>query len=439
VRKLWVLAIVLGASAVAVDAQDWPQWRGPAASGVSPETGLPVKWNDTEGVAWKAPIRGLGISSPIVSGNLVFVTSQAGSGEARPGPRLVQSGNPLDAGERPLGAGPGAGDGKVTFVLAAFDRASGRKAWEHELAAEGALQPVHEKHNLASPSPVTDGQRVYAWFGTGQIAAVDLAGKLVWKKNLGADYGAFDINWGHASSPVVYRDMLVLLCYHDRASYLLALDSRTGAVRWKVDAGAGVTSYSTPLVVESSGKAEIVVNSSAGVSGHDAATGSRIWYIDEANRFPIPSPLFHDGVIYLSRGYRSSPFMAVRPGGQGNVATSHVVWKVESGAPYISSLVYYDGLLYMVGDVGVLTVVDATSGARVFQQRIGGVYSASPVAADGKVYLVSEDGETIVISAGRTPGVLSRNKLDARQLASPAVAGARLFIRTDDVLYAIGK
>jgi outer membrane protein assembly factor BamB len=192
-------------------------------------------------------------------------------------------------------------------------------------------------------------------------------------------------------------------------------------------------------VVETGGRAEIIVNSSIGVSGHDAATGARLWHFEEANRFPIPMPLFHEGVIYLSRGYRSSPFMAIRPGGKGDISTSHVVWKVASGAPYISSLVHYDGLIYMVGDVGVLTVVDAKTGERVFQERIGGVYSASPIAADGKVYLVSEDGETIVISAGRTPTVLSRNKLTARQLASPAVAGGRLFIRSDDVLYAIGK
>ena len=438
-RRLVLAGTVFVICGVVMSAQQWPHWRGPAASGVSTEKGLPVRWSDQEGVAWKASLRGLGISSPIVSGNLVYVTSQVGSGVARSGPRLVQSGNPIEAGERPLGAGPTQGDGNVTFLVSAFDRATGKRAWEYELKAEGALYPVHEKHNLASPSPASDGERVYVWFGTGQIAAIDTTGKLVWRKHLGTEYGPFEINWGHSSSPVVYRDMLVLVCYHEKASYLLALDSKTGAVRWKADAGGVATSYSTPLVVETGGRAEIVVNSSTGVSGHDAATGARLWHFEEANRFPIPMPLFHDGVIYLSRGYRSSPFMAIRPGGKGDISTSHVVWKVASGAPYISSLVHYDGLIYMVGDVGVLTVVDAKTGERVFQDRIGGVYSASPIAADGKVYLVSEDGETIVISAGRTPSVLSRNKLTARQLASPAVAGGRLFIRSDDVLYAIGK
>ena len=438
-KSFSVVSFLIVSLTAVLDARQWPHWRGPSASGVSSEKGLPVKWSDTDGVAWKAAVRGLGISSPIVSGNLVFVTSQVGSGTSRPGPRLVQGSDASAAGERALGAGPGEGEKQVAFLISAFDRATGKKAWEHELRSEGALYPVHEKHNLASPSPVTDGQRVYAWFGTGQIAAVDTSGKRVWTRHLGADYVPFEINWGHASSPVVYRDMLVLLCYHDKASYLLALDARTGVVRWKADAGTGVTSYSTPLVIESGGKTEIVVNSSIGVSGHDAATGARLWHIEEANRFPIPMPVFHDGMIYTSRGYRSSPFLAIRPGGTGDVAASHVVWKVPSGAPYISSLVYYDGLIYMVGDVGVLTVIEAATGARVFQERIGGVYSASPIAADGKIYLVSEDGETIVVSAGRTPTILSRNRISARQLASPAVAGGRLFIRSDDALYAIGK
>lgn len=432
------LVILLTLSIATVRADDWPHWRGPAATGVSSERGLPDKWSDTENVAWKAPIRGLGISSPIVSGDLVIVTSQAGSGTVRPGPRLVQSGNAAEAGERALGAGA-SGDGRVVFVVSAFDRRTGSRKWEYELPAEGELPAVHEKHNLASPSPVSDGERVYAWFSNGQLAAVDLAGRLVWKRHLGAEYGSFEINWGHGSSPVVHNGLLVLLCYHENASYLLALDARTGAVRWKTNAAAGETSYSTPLVLESNGKIEVIVNSSAGVSGHDFATGERLWHFDEANRFPIPTPVADGGVIYASRGYRSSPYMAIRPGGKGDIASTHVVWRNPSGAPYISSPVQHDGLLYMAGDVGVLTVCDAKTGERVYQERIGGVYTASPVAGDGKVYLVSEDGETIVLRAGRTPSILARNKLGARQLASPAIAGGRLFIRSDDALFAIGR
>jgi len=296
------------------------------------------------------------------------------------------------------------------------------------------------KHNLASSSPVTDGERVYAWYATGQLVAVDMTGKTAWARNLGKDYGPFSIQWGHASSPIVHNGQVILLCYHDNTAYLVSLDAKTGVVRWKADQPRGLTSYSTPLVVDTTGgAAEIVVNSSAGLAGHDAATGQVLWRFDEANRFPVPMPIAHDGIIYASRGYRSSPFMAIRPGGKGDIATSHVLWRVPSGGPYISSLVYYDGLIYMMGDVGVLTVTDAANGERIFQERLGGVYTASPVAADGKVYLVSEDGETIVLAAGRTPKVLARNSLSARQLASPAVAGGRIFIRSDDAVYAIGK
>jgi outer membrane protein assembly factor BamB len=437
-RRFGFVCALAGCAAAAPGADDWPHWRGPHGSGVSAERGVPTRWSETENVAWKARIRGAGVSSPIVSRDLVFVTSQAGSGKVRPGPRLVQGGNAADAGERPLAAETSAGGG-VVFLLTAFDRGSGRPRWTYELPAEGALPEVHEKHNLASSSPVSDGERVYAWFANGQIAAVDTSGTLVWKKHLGAEYGAFQINWGHGSSPVVHDGHLILLCYHEKASYLLALDARTGAVRWKHDAPPGVTSYSTPLVVDVAGKTEIVVNGSTGVSGHDFATGARLWHYAEDNRFPVPTPLAHDGIVYMSRGYRSSPFMAIKPGGRGDIAASHVVWRVASGAPYISSPIHYEGLIYMTGDVGVLTVSDAKTGERVHQERVGGVYTASPVAADGKVYLVSEDGETIVLRGGRAPSVLARNRLDARQLASPAIAGARLFIRGDDVLYAIGK
>jgi outer membrane protein assembly factor BamB len=425
--------------AVSLKAENWPHWRGPSFSGVSSESTLPAKWSDNENVAWKAAVRGFGISSPIVWGDLAIVTSQVGSGEVRPGPRLVQGGNAAEAGERALAGGASTGDGKVIFLLSAFDRGSGKRVWEFELPAEGPLPFVHEKHNLASPSPVTDGERVYALFGTGQIVAVDLSGKLAWKKNLAATYGPFQINWGHGSSPVVYKNRVILACYHDPRAYLLSLDTRTGDVQWKADAEAAQTSYSTPLVVETAGRGEIVVNSSIGVSGHDVSTGERLWHFAEPNRFPVPSPIFQNGLIYLSRGYRSSPFMAIRPGGKGDIASANVAWRMTSGAPYISSLVYYDGLIYMAGDVGVLTVVDASTGERVYQDRVGGVYTASPVAGDGKVYLLSEDGETIVIAAGKTPRVLERNRLSARQLASPAIARGRLFIRSDDALYAIGR
>jgi hypothetical protein len=206
-----------------LDAEDWPHWRGPTASGVSP-SGAAVKWSDTENVAWKARIRGLGVSSPIVSRDLVFVTSQAGAGVVRPGPRLVQSGNAADAGERPLGGSAAGSDGKAVFLVTAFDRMTGRPRWEYELPAEGDLPAVHEKHNLASPSPVSDGERVYAWFATGRSPPSTPPAHWYGRRTSARVRGLRD-QLGHGSSRCAQRSV-DLLCYHDKASYLLALDAR---------------------------------------------------------------------------------------------------------------------------------------------------------------------------------------------------------------------
>lgn len=439
--RLFAFALIVVMSFVQLSAENWPHWRGAAATGVSTETGLPERWSDTENIAWKAAVRGLGISSPIVWGDQVFVTSQIGSSARRAGnhPTLVQGGNPTEAGERALGGAAAPPTGKVIFLVTALSRLDGRTLWEYELPAEGQLNDVHDKHNLASSSPVTDGRRVYAWFGTGQIVALDMSGKLAWSRHLGREYSPFDINWGHSSSPAIFNDSLFLICYHDTDSYLLNLDTASGKTKWRVDRGGTFNSYSTPLVVQSGGTHELIVNSSEGMSGHNAATGELLWHIQEQNRFPIPMPVFHEGTIYTSRGYRSGPYMAIRPGGKGDVSKSHVTWRVDTGAPYVSSLVHYNGLLYMAGDVGVLSAIDARTGQRVWQERTGGVFTASPVAADGKIYLLSEDGQTIVLAAGRQPRVLARNRLNVRQLASPAISGGRIFIRTDDAVIAVGK
>ena len=436
-----ILAVVaISAPGAAAQSPGWPHWRGPSATGVTTETGLPETWSATENVAWKARIGGLGVSTPIIVEELVVVTSQAGAGVRRPGshPRLVQSGEAEAAGERALGgAAAGArGDG-VVFLVEAFRQADGSRAWQFELPAEGELTPVHDKHNLASPSPASDGERVYAWFGTGQVVALDLAGALVWQRHLGRELGPFDIQWGHGSSPTVHDGTLFLLCDQPSSSVLLAVDARTGEDRWRADRGRGLTSYSTPLVVELDGRAEVVVNSSERLDAYDAATGEPLWHTGEPNRFPIPMPVVHDGVIYTTRGYRSGPYLAIRPGGRGDVTRSHVLWRVGTGAPYVSSIVYAEGLLYMANGAGIVTAVDAAMGERVWQERIGGVFSASPVAGDGKVYLVSESGETVVLRAGRTPEVISRNRIGERTVASPAVAGGMLFLRTDEHVVAV--
>jgi outer membrane protein assembly factor BamB len=439
VTALLFCLMVAGATMLAAD---WPHWRGPAASGVAGDQKLPVRWSATENVAWKAPLAGVGVSTPIVSGDRVFVTSQLGSGIRRPGnhPRLVQGGDAATQGERALEAARAAGADadKTFFVVEAFSRADGKRVWERRIEAEGTLTPVHDKHNLASPSPVADGSRVYAWFGTGQIAALNHDGTIAWQRHLGKEMGPYDIQWGHGSSPVVYGDLLILLCDHTPASYIVALDKTTGKERWKADRGKGRSSYSTPLVVEGAFGAELIVNSSERLDAYDARTGKFLWHTGESNRFPIPSPVFHAGVIYASRGYRSGPYMAVRPGGSGDVTATRTVWSVATGAPYVSSLLYYDGVIYMANDVGVLTAIDAATGVRLWQERVDGVFSASPIAGGGHVYFVSENGDTVVVKAGRAPQIVGRNALGERAVASPAASNGRIFIRTDNHLFCVG-
>ena len=431
------LAIVCGGS---VAATDWPQWRGPRGTGATDEKNLPVKWNATENVAWTAALGGLGVSSPIVSADRVFVTSQIGTGVRRPGnhPRLAQGADPSTTGERALGAGPGGqADDRTFFVVEAFHRTDGRRLWQHRVEASGPLPGVHEKHNLASPSPVTDGQMVYAWFGTGQIVALDMSGKVVWERHLGKEIAPFDINWGHSSSPTLFGDTLLLLCDHTPASYLLAVDKKTGKERWRADRGKGRKSFTTPFVVDTPTGPELIVNSSERVDAYDPRSGAFLWHVGGSNQFPIPVPTFHDGVLYMTRGYRSGPYLAIRPGGRGDISASHVVWEVPTGAPYISSLVYDAGILYMASDVGAVSAIDAGTGRKIWQERVEGIFTASPVAGDGKIYFVSETGQTIVFKAGREPEILARNDISERLIASPAISNGAIYLRSDGRLFCI--
>ena len=441
-NKLAGLGIGLVALTGVAHAEDWPSWRGPDGRRVSRERGLPTTWSRDTGVAWRTPLRGLGVSSPIVAGDLVLLTSQVGRGPLRPGshPALARGGAESPADERPLGGRRVDGDGDgIVFVVSAFSRVDGRVVWEHEIVAEGDLPQAHQKHNMASPSVVSDGERVYAWFATGQLVALDMHGGLVWQRHLGRDYGPFEIVWGHSSSPVLYEDLIILQCDHEPGAYLLALDRRTGDERWKVDRGRGLRSFSTPLVVAGPDGAELIVNASEGLDAYDPSTGMWLWHTGGHNEYPIAAATYDDnGTLYTGRGHRAGPYMAIRLGGRGDVDESHVAWRVPTGAPYISSLLYYEGLIYMANGNGIVTAVDAETGRRVWQDRVGGIYSASPVAGDGKVYLFSETGETVVLQAGRELHILQRNDLGERVVSSPAVSDGRSFIRTDASLIAVG-
>ena len=312
-RTVFLLISCLGAGAASAGVEDWPNWRGPDGNGVSTESNLPAHWSETENIAWRARLAGVGLSTPVAIGHRILATSQVGRGVVRDGNHPTLGGGDSGIEERSI---PDSEAQSLTFAVEAFHADDGRRLWEHRVLARPAASDypeVHRKTNLANPSPVTDGERVYAWFGTGQLSVLDMDGKLLWEKHLGSEYGRYDITWGHSSSPTLYEDSLILLCDHEPASYLLALDKRTGEEKWRADRGKGLRSYSTPTVVSGPSGDELVVNSSERIEGYDPKTGERLWYLVEPNRFPIPVPSFADGIIYTSRGYRSGPYMALRP------------------------------------------------------------------------------------------------------------------------------
>jgi len=409
-------------------AQHWPQWRGPAGLGVSTETGIATRWDLEENIAWRVPLSGLGTSTPVIWGNRIFLTSQIGAGP------IDERGAQFPGTRRAAGRTQDAG---ITLLVQAFHREDGRLEWEHQLSAEGYIPAVHRNHNFATPSVVTDGEQLFAWFGTGQLVALDFEGRELWSRDIGRDYVPFDVLWGHGSSPQLYEDLLILQCDHPAAAYLLALDTATGEERWVVRRGRLLRAYSTPLIAPTAGGDQLIVNSSRWIDAYDPRTGEARWRAGSRVELAIAMPVYADGVLYSTRGYSSGPYLSVDTGGSGDVNATHVRWRRPTGAPYVSSLLLYRGLLYMATENGILTITNPETGAQIVRTRLNGVFTASPVAADGHVYLLSEDGETVVLEAGPDARVIARNSLGERALASPAIAHGRIYIRTDLHLFAI--
>jgi len=425
-----LVSIVLLAMVSELHAENWPQWRGPSGDGVTHETALPLEWGESQHVRWKAPLAGLGTSSPIVWGDRIFVTSQLGMGP------LDRRGAEFDDAVQARDYGSPSG---VEFLVQAFDR-TGASVWQYRLpkgSASEALPAVHPKHSLASPSVVTDGKRVYAWMGNGQFVALTLDGELAWARDLAADYAPFDVLWGHGSSPLLLDETVILLCDHPGGAYMLALDVETGRERWKVDRGSGIRSYSTPFLASGASGDELIVNGSHRLESFDPETGELLWYAGEKVTLAIGMPVRAGQTLYASRGYSSGPYFAIELGGRGDVNESHVKWHVPTRAPYISSLIYYENLLFMATERGVASAVDPETGETLWRERLGGAFTASPVAGDGKVYLTNEAGSTFVLEPSVPPKVLSRNELDERVLASPAISNGTIFVRSDAHLIAI--
>ena len=434
-KRICLLAIVfLFAIARPAAAENWPQWRGPQGDGTSRETGLPIAWSEDSGIEWKCKLPEWGTSTPIVWDDAVFVTSHANNRE---------------------------------LVLLKINKQTGRIEWTRQVGTESITpvkqlskrremrrrQEFHWIHNLATPSPVTDGEVVVVHFGSGELAAYDFQGRQLWHRNLQEEHGNYTVWWGHSNSPVLYEDLVISVCMQDSChdlsdelapSYLVAHDKLSGKQRWKTMRMTGATgehcdSYTTPVFRTHRGRLEMIVMGGEVLDAYDPATGKQWWQLPGlvSNR-AIPSPVAAGEMIYATLGLRRA-LVAVKPGGDGRRTRDDIVWKYDQGISDSPSPVVAGELLFTVSIDGIVRCLDAHSGRLKWKDRLKGHYYASPITAEARVYFLNMEGLTTVVSASSRYDKLTENQLDDSTIASPVAGGGKIFIRGRKWLYCLTK
>ena len=402
--------------ALSAFAENWPQWRGPFLNGTSTEKNLPVRWSKTENIAWKLAMPSRTGATPIIWDDRVFLN--------------VADGNDL--------------------YLWCIDKQKGTIIWKKSIAPGNYKI---NKQNMSSPSPVTDGKNVWAMTGVGVLKAFDFSGNELWTRDIQKDYGRFGLNWGYASSPLLYQDSLYVQVLHGMKthdpSYLLRIDKKTGKTIWRVERPTDAIrespdSYTTPALLRYPDHVELVITGGDCVTGHDPATGKELWRgtgfnVDkDPNYRIIASPVVFDGIIYAPTRVR--PLIAFKGGGHGDITKSHRLWSTDNG-PDVPTPVTDGKYFYIVNDRGILWCLDAKTGQQIWGgQRIKpAIYSSSPLLADGKLYIINEEGLATVVKAGPQFEVLAENDLGEYTLSTPVASDGHLFIRTEKALYSIGK
>ncbi len=428
----------------------WGQWRGPEATGVSRHADPPLTWSEAEHVAWKVEIPGRGVASPIVWGDKVFLLTAVAVGDPAPlaTPEVSRRQPPPDRGGRRDGRGGrrgGRGAQEVRaqqFTVMAFDRDTGAVVWERvareALPHEGYQQP---NGSYASGSAVTDGERLYAFFGSWGLYAYNLDGELQWEVDLGDRL--MRNGFGEGTTPVLYGDTLVVTWDHiGGQSFVAALDARTGEERWRSNRDE-IDTWATPLVVEHAGRAQVITPAMNQVYSYDLETGETIWRSRGTTMNVIPSPVHADGMVYVTSGYRGNNLQAIRlADARGDIAgTDAIVWQLDRDTPYVPSPLLYDDALYVLkSNDGILSAFDPATGEPHYAlQRLQGIPNvfASPVGAAGRVYITGRDGATLVIRQGPGYEVLAVNQLDDGFDASPALVDDELYLRGHRYLYKI--
>ncbi|MFC5453752.1 PQQ-binding-like beta-propeller repeat protein [Prosthecobacter fluviatilis] len=411
------LAVTSSAAPTAPTAQNWPEFRGAGAQGHSAATHLPLTWSPTSNIVWKAPVAGIGWSSPVVIGDRIFLTSAL-----------------------PVG---GVEDPKANRSLhaMALDATTGKTVWDVELFTATAPR-AHRKNSHASPTPVFEDGKLYVHFGHLGTACLDAAnGKTVWATQ---EYAYSPVH-GNGSSPVLFEDLLIFNADAETEPKVIALDKATGKARWtfaRQSEAKKKFSFCTPLLIDVAGQKQLITPGSGVVNALDPKTGTEIWHFNYDQGYSVvPRPIYAHGMIYLSSGYDKPVLYAIKvdASSKGDVTASHLAWTIDKAAPHNPSMAVVGDELYFVADNGILTCADAKTGSVHYSERCTGPISASILAADGKLYLQDEKGLGVVVKPGKTFSVLAQNDLGERSLASYAVIGSDLLIRTEGNLYRVKK
>lgn len=451
----------IGVNAVAAIADSgssvpgWAQWRGPAGEGTAPNGSPPAEWSETKNIRWKRELPGEGLSTPIVWGDRVYVqaATKVAAGDAKPEEAEAAPAEPQEGRDREgrgrgregrgrggRGGRPAAPTETYRFVVLAYDRATGEPVWERAVCEMVPHEGSHEDGSVAPASPATDGEHLYAYFGSRGLYCLSMDGKVVWEKDLG-DMQTRN-GFGEGSSPTLHGDVIIVNWDHEGDSFITALDKRTGDEKWRTPRDESTT-WCTPVVIEDGGRKQVVVTGTTKIRSYDFATGALVWECGGLGSNCVPTPIDRDGVLYVMSGHREPAAMAIRYGGAtGDISGSdRIVWRTDKGTPYVPSPVLVDDSLYMLQkNSEILSCVDAKTGQPRYEQQrleeVSGVY-ASLVSASDRVYVVGRNGVTYVLKHGPTFDVMSVNKLDDSFTASPAIVGDTLFLRGHKHLYCI--
>lgn len=429
--SLLFVSLVLVPALLAEVPGDWPRWRGPFDTGVA-RGDAPLEWSDTKNVAWKLAVPGLGNSSPVIWGSRLYLTTAV----------PVESG-PAQTGDGAGGFGQGARGAQPAhkLMVMAVDRKSGKVVWEKTAKTVTPHEGFHRRYgSFASNSPVTDGKRLYTFFGSRGAFCYDLDGKLIWEYDPGVEMRMRNA-FGEGTAAVLDGDLLLLNFDHEGDSFLVALDAATGKVRWKVDRDE-ISNWSPPLVLTHNGVRQAILAAPNKVRAYNVANGELIWECAGLGANTIPAPVHFKDMVIVMSGYRNPNMMAIRLGGKGDLTGSDsVVWSTTRGAAYTASPVLHDGRLYVIMDSGLFSCFDAATGKPHYERvRLPKPYNfkASPVAANGKLYLSTEEGDVVVIKMGDAFEVLATNTLEGQTfISSPSFSDGEIYLRSTSHLFAI--